>query len=326
MPRSAHSAPRRQKGGLPVNDKELAVIIAAYQEEDTIEKTVSTVDAVLNKDGIPHTFILVNDGSRDATWDRICALEKRFPVRGICFARNFGKEAAVYAGLQQAADFPCCVVMDADLQHPPEKIAEMVAKWEGGAEIVEGIKESRQEESGLNRFCANLFYSLISRATGMDMSSSSDFKLLDRKVVLTLVNLRERNAFFRALTFWTGYRTDRVTYKVAPRIAGETKWSFVSLVKYSIRNITSFTTAPMQIVTLFGFLMLILAVLQGIEAMMTWLSGRAADGFTTVILLLLFIGSMIMISLGIIGCYIGEIYQEVKGRPRYVIEKTLNIP
>ena len=163
-------------------------------------------------------IIVVDDGSKDATWENITkAAQMNSHVVGIHFSRNFGKEAAMFAGLEKAAG-DCCVVLDCDLQHPPEKIVEMYRLWEEGYEVVEGIKEDRGEESGFHKFAANSFYGLISRATGMDMSSSSDFKLLDRKVVDTLNSLPERNVFFRALSFWAIKRRRCITACVsAPR-------------------------------------------------------------------------------------------------------------
>ena len=248
------------------------------------------------------------------------AAEKDSHVVGVHFSRNFGKEAAMFAGLEQARG-DCCVVIDCDLQHPPEKIVEMYRLWEQGYEVVEGIKEDRGEESGLHKFAANSFYGLISKATGMDMSSSSDFKLLDRKVVDTLNSLPERNVFFRALSFWVGYKKTSVSYCVQERTEGVSKWSTKSLIKYALTNISSFSSAPLHIVTVLGFIMLAVAFVLGIIALVQKISGVALGGFTTVILLLLFSASVIMISLGIIGYYIARIYDEIKGRPRYIISR-----
>jgi dolichol-phosphate mannosyltransferase len=241
-------------------------------------------------------------------------------VVGVHFSRNFGKEAAMFAGLEQAKG-DCCAVMDCDLQHPPEKLVEMYRLWEQGYEVIEGVKEDRGQESGFHRFAANSFYGLISKATGMDMSSSSDFKLLDRKVVDTLNAMPERNVFFRALSYWVGYKQATVSYCVQERTAGESKWSTKSLIKYALTNITSFSSAPLHIVTVLGIVMLIVSVVLGVTALVQKICGVALGGFTTVILLLLFASSIIMISLGIIGYYIARIYDEIKGRPRYIVSK-----
>ena len=212
----------------------LSVILPAYNEEKMISVAAETLAGILDKAVIPFELLFVNDGSRDGTWKEICAARERDSrVCGICFSRNFGKEAAMFAGLEKSRG-DCCVVLDCDLQHPPEKIVEMYRLWEQGYEVVEGIKEDRGQETGFRRFAANSFYGIISKATGIDMASSSDFKLLDRKVVDTLNAMPERNVFFRALSFWVGFKKAEVTYDVRERTAGESKWSTRSLVKYAI--------------------------------------------------------------------------------------------
>ena len=299
----------------------LSVILPSYNEEKMIAKATARMAEILQPEKIDYELLFIDDGSRDGTWAQINeAAEKNSHVVGVHFSRNFGKEAAMFAGLEQARG-DCCVVIDCDLQHPPEKIVEMYRLWEQGYEVVEGIKEDRGEESGLHKFAANSFYGLISKATGMDMSSSSDFKLLDRKVVDTLNSLPERNVFFRALSFWVGYKKTSVSYCVQERTEGVSKWSTKSLIKYALTNISSFSSAPLHIVTVLGFIMLAVAFVLGIIALVQKISGVALGGFTTVILLLLFSASVIMISLGIIGYYIARIYDEIKGRPRYIISR-----
>lgn len=299
----------------------LSVILPSYNEEKMIAKATERMAEILQPEKIDYELLFIDDGSRDGTWAQINeAAEKDSHVVGVHFSRNFGKEAAMFAGLEQARG-DCCVVIDCDLQHPPEKIVEMYRLWEQGYEVVEGIKEDRGEESGLHKFAANSFYGLISKATGMDMSSSSDFKLLDRKVVDTLNSLPERNVFFRALSFWVGYKKTSVSYCVQERTEGVSKWSTKSLIKYALTNISSFSSAPLHIVTVLGFIMLVVAFVLGIIALVQKISGVALGGFTTVILLLLFSASVIMISLGIIGYYIARIYDEIKGRPRYIISR-----
>ena len=299
----------------------LSVILPSYNEEKMIFTAADTISGILSRENIDFELLFVDDGSKDATWENITkAAQMNSHVVGIHFSRNFGKEAAMFAGLEKAAG-DCCVVLDCDLQHPPEKIVEMYRLWEEGYEVVEGIKEDRGEESGFHKFAANSFYGLISRATGMDMSSSSDFKLLDRKVVDTLNSLPERNVFFRALSFWVGYKKTTVYYSVRERTEGESKWSTKSLIKYAITNIGSFSSAPLHIVTVLGLIMLAVAIVFSIISLVQKLTGQALGGFTTVILLLLFSSSIIMISLGIVGYYIARIYDEIKGRPRYIISR-----
>lgn len=300
----------------------LSVILPSYNEEKMIPIAAERLTSLLDSAGIDHELLFVDDGSKDSTWQMIEQAADTNPhVRGIHFSRNFGKESAMFAGLEKARG-DCCAVIDCDLQHPPEKLVEMYRLWEQGYEVIEGIKEDRGEESSFHRFAANSFYGLISKATGMDMSSSSDFKLLDRKVVDTLNAMPERNVFFRALSYWVGYRQASVSYRVQERTAGESKWSTRSLIKYALTNISSFSSAPLHIVTVLGFIMLAVAVVLGVTALVQKISGVALGGFTTVILLLLFSSSLIMISLGIIGYYIARIYDEIKGRPRYIVSKT----
>ena len=299
----------------------LSVILPSYNEEKMIAVAAETLAGILDTAKIPFELLFVNDGSKDGTWNEICrAREKDSRVCGVCFSRNFGKEAAMFAGLEKARG-DCCVVLDCDLQHPPEKIVEMYRLWEQGYEVVEGIKHDRGEETGLHRFAANTFYGIISKATGIDMASSSDFKLLDRKVVDTLNAMPERNVFFRALSFWVGFKKAEVTYDVRERTAGESKWSTRSLIRYAITNIGSFSSAPLHLITILGFITLAISIVFSIVALVQKLAGTALGGFTTVIILLLFLGSIMMISLGIIGYYIARIYEEIKGRPRYIIEE-----
>ena len=301
----------------------LSVILPSYNEEKMIPVAADTISGILERENIDFELLFIDDGSKDATWENITKVAEKNPhVVGVHFSRNFGKEAAMFAGLEKAAG-DCCVVLDCDLQHPPEKIVEMYRLWEDGYEVIEGIKEDRGEESGLHKFAANSFYGLISRATGMDMSSSSDFKLLDRKVVDTLNSLPERNVFFRALSFWVGYRKATVYYSVRERTAGESKWSTKSLIKYAITNIGSFSSAPLHMVTVLGLIMLLVAIVFTVISLVQKLTGQALGGFTTVIVLLLFSSSIIMISLGIVGYYIARIYDEIKGRPRYIISKMV---
>ena len=300
----------------------LSVILPSYNEEKMIALAAETIGRILDEAAIDHELLFVDDGSRDQTWAEIQRVsEENKRVVGVHFSRNFGKEAAMFAGLEQARG-DCVAILDCDLQHPPEKLVEMYRLWEQGYEVVEGIKEDRGTESAMHRFAANSFYSLISRATGMDMASSSDFKLLDRKVVDALNQMPERNVFFRALSFWVGFKKAEVSYRVRDRVAGESKWSTKSLIKYAINNIGSFSSAPLHIITVLGVVMLVIAVVFGVEALVQKILGNALGGFTTVILLLLIASSLIMISLGIIGFYIARIYEELKGRPRYIISRV----
>lgn len=304
-------------------DKTLSIVLPSYNEEQMIEKTTETISDIMERERIPYELIFVNDGSKDGTWDKILEQkEKNTHVKGVCFSRNFGKESAISAGLDQAAG-ACVAVMDCDLQHPPETLVTMYRLWESGFQVIEGIKASRGKESPIYKMFAKTFYKIISNATGIDMSRASDFKLLDRQVVDEYLKLPERNVFFRALSSWVGFKTTYVEFDVQKREAGESKWSFKSLAKYAVNNISAFSAAPMQIVTFFGFIFFLVAVVLGIQSLYMYFSGHAVEGFTTVILLLLFVGSVLMFSLGVIGYYISKIYEEVKMRPRYIISEIV---
>ena len=300
----------------------LSVIIPAYNEEPVIETAYRTISGILTDACIEHEIIFVDDGSKDKTFETISRLAEICPnLRGLHFSRNFGKEAAISAGLA-AAEGDCVVVIDCDLQHPPEKIVEMYRLWEEGYEIVEGVKSSRGEEGKMHGFAARAFYSIISSMVGFDMSNASDFKLLDRKVVDILNSIPERKGFFRAISFWVGYRKTSVEFDVCERTAGESKWSTWGLIKYAASNISAYSAAPMQIVTVLGFVMLFIACVIGVWALVDKLGGRALEGMTTVIFITVFIGSILMISLGIIGYYVARIYEEIKGRPKYIVSAT----
>jgi len=300
----------------------LSVIIPAYNEEKCIKRAYDAINSLLTQNCIDSEFIFVDDGSDDQTYEMITELAAdKENVSGLHFSRNFGKESAISAGLA-AAGGDCAVVIDCDLQHPPEKIVEMYRMWEQGYEIVEGIKKERGNEKKMHSIGAKIFYSVISRMAGFDMANSSDFKLLDRKVIDVLNKMPERG-FFRAISFWVGYNKTTVEYDVNKRVDGESKWSTKGLVKYAFSNISSYSTAPMQIVTALGVVMLIISVIFGIWALIDKIIGRALEGMTTVIIITIFIGSIIMISLGIIGYYIARIYEEIKGRPKYIISSSV---
>lgn len=300
----------------------LSVIIPAYNEELMIEKAALVIGNVLTGADIEHELIFVDDGSKDKTWNKIVdASSQNSHIRGVHFSRNFGKESAIMAGLAESCG-ECCVVIDCDLQHPPEKIVEMYRLWEQGYEVVEGVKSSRGTEGKLHTLSAKIFYSVISRATGIDMMNASDFKLLDRKAVDVLINMREKNAFFRALSSWIGFKTVSVQFEVRDRELGQSKWSTLALTKYALNNISSFSTAPMQIVTVLGVIMLLVSLVLGVIALCQKICGQALEGFTTVILIQLFSGSITAIGMGIVGYYIAGIYEEIKGRPRYIISDT----
>jgi len=270
-------------------------------------------------------MIAIDDGSTDSTWQVLEKLAEQMPeLKALRFSRNFGKEAAICAGLAYSSG-QACIVIDSDLQHPPELIPEMVRLWrQEHWDIVEGIKKTRGSESLINRLGARFFYRTLSGLSGYNLYGSSDFKLLDRKVIDAWLDMRERNTFFRGMISWLGYRRNHITFSVPRRRLTQSRWSFLGLFRLAVIAITAFSSLPLQAVTILGGLFLLCAILFSSYALVMYFAGLAFPGFTTVIVLELLIGGVLMISLGIIGTYIAQIYQEVKYRPRYVVAETLS--
>jgi dolichol-phosphate mannosyltransferase len=301
---------------------EVSIIIPAYNEETQIVENVQAIKNNLDTIGIEYEFIIVDDGSKDNTWQELKKLCQNSPKMTILrLSRNFGKESAICAGLEASINHSV-IVMDCDLQHPPELLPKMIRLWqEEGFDIVECVKTSRGRESLINRVGAHLFYDLLNKLSGIDLSEASDFKLLDKKVVVALKEMREYHTFFRGMSSWVGFKKVSIPFDVPERSHGTSKWSFFKRTKLAINAITSFTSIPMQIVTFLGVVFFTGSIALGVQTLFMKFKGVAFSGFTTVILLLLIIGSTLMISLGIIGTYISKIYDEVKQRPRYVISE-----
>ncbi|GIV58999.1 MAG: glycosyltransferase [Rhodothermaceae bacterium] len=302
----------------------LSVVIPVYNEGAGVLEVLRAVEPPLRACAPSHEILFVDDGSQDDTWAFIRqACDDRTGVRGIRLTRNFGKEAALWAGLAQARG-QAVLVMDGDLQHPPALIPRMIELWQQtGVEVVEAIKMDRGNEKLLHRLGARAFYTLMNRLSGFGLERSSDFKLLDRRAVDQLLRLEERNLFFRGLVAWMGFERLQIPFSVPERAQGRSKWSFPKLAAFFTRSITSFSTLPLQLITLAGLLFLVFALVLGTKVFVQWWMGQAVEGFTTVILLLEIIGSLLMLSLGVIGLYLARIYEEVKRRPRSVIRETL---
>ena len=310
----------------PTKLPDISVVIPAYNEGEGINRALVAIAGILQTVSSNWEIIVVDDGSRDDTYERVCLYAQTEPkVKGVSFSRNFGKEAALLAGLKYSRGV-AVVVIDADLQHPPELIPEMLAKWQNGAKIVHAVKRSRKADSVGKRLAALAVNKIISRLGGINIHNSSDYKLLDREIVDILVcQLPERERFFRGLSSWIGFSEEYIEFDVSHRVENESKWSFWSLLELTITALTSFTSAPLRIVTFLGFMTLVLGFAVASDALWSWHQGQAVSGFATIIITLLLIGSFIMISLGIIGEYIAKIYEEIKSRPPYLIKSTVGI-
>src|SRR6267154_4865698 len=309
------------------SDVVFSVVIPVHNESDQIAQNLSLIHSEASKTGVPMEMIVVDDGSTDSTWQALEKLTEQMPeLKALRFSRNFGKEAAICAGLAYSSG-QACIVIDSDLQHPPEVIPEMVRLWrQDHWDIVEGIKKTRGSESLINRIGARFFYRTLSGLSGYNLYGSSDFKLLDRKVIDAWLDMRERNTFFRGMISWLGYRKKQISFSVAKRRLTESRWSFLGLFRLAVVAITAFSSLPLQAVTFLGGLFLFCAVLFSGYSLFLYFIGLARPGFTTVIILELLIGGVLMVSLGIIGTYIAQIYQEVKYRPRYVVSEALAGP
>ncbi len=301
--------------------KSITLVIPTFNEAQGIAHHLGIVlqqlDALAN---YRWRVLLVDDGSQDHTAETISALcAQHDSLELLCLTRNFGKEAALLAGLQEAVRLPDCnavILMDSDLQHPPQLLPQMLALWEAQVEVVEAYKQHRGNNTLSNLF-ANSFYALFYYLSRIDLKNHSDFKLLDRKVAEAYVAMPERARFFRGLIGWMGFSSAQIPFAVPPRQYGQSSWSVWQLAKLSINAITSFSTAPLHIMTVLGVAFIGLSSLIGGIALYDKFTGTAVSGFTTVILLLLLIGGFLMLGLGMLGLYVAHIYHEVKHRPHY---------
>lgn len=302
----------------------LSVIVPAFQEAEGLSTSLHAIASATRTTGLSFELIAVDDGSTDATWDVLQALARNLPeLVALRLSRNFGKEAAICAGLDRITG-DACIVLDADLQHPPDLIPEMVRRWRDEQwDVIEAVKGHRGREPGWQRWLSKTFYRTAEALTGYDLQNGSDFKLLDRRVVEAWRRFGERATFFRGLVAWLGFRRTQVFFDVPGRQTGRSRWSFRALFGLAVHALTSFSALPLQLVTVLGVTMLLLSLGVGAQALRLWLQNRAVPGFTTVILLQLIIGGFLMVSLGIIGTYLARIYDEVKARPRYVVRDSI---
>lgn len=309
----------------PADVPRICIVVPLHNEEGSLAVLLSEIGRALEPAGVDYRMILVDDGSRDRTWELVRrAVEDGAPVTALRLSRNFGKEQALSAGLY-AAEGDAVVVMDADLQHPPSLLPEMIARWrKGDADVVEAIKTTRPDEPLGVRYGAAMFHWLMRRLSGQDLRGASDFKLLDRRVLEAYKQMDEHTVFFRGMSAWLGFRREAVPFET-PRSAGRpSRWTFLRLVKLALIGVTAFSSFPLHIVSFVGGLFLVLAVVLSGQTLYMWATGQALSGFTTVILVVCFTGGALMLGLGVIGEYLARIYDEVKDRPRYVVMESIS--
>jgi len=302
----------------------ISLVVPLFKEAAYLRAFLSSVTAELDKTGCRYELVVVDDGSPDETWNILSEEATKLPqLRALRLSRNFGKELALCAGLEHARG-DAIIIMDGDGQHPPSLLPEMVRLWHTtGADIVEAVKTKRGPESFLGRMGALLFYVMLNKLAGVNLKGVSDFKLMSRKAVNAWLEMPERNVFFRGMTAWLGFTHVQVPFEVPGRAEGSTGWSFPTRLKLALTGISAFSSLPLQFVTIAGLLFFTFSIFFGLYTLVLQLAGRSVSGFATVILLLLIIGSLLMLSLGIIGEYLARIYEEVKRRPRYVVTSSI---
>jgi polyisoprenyl-phosphate glycosyltransferase len=307
----------------------LSVVVPLYNEELVIRDMHARLRAALDAQGSKYEIILVNDGSTDRTEElakTIC--RDHSDVRLVSFSRNFGHQVAVTAGLDNAAG-QAVVLIDADLQDPPEVIAEMMKKWREGCDVVFGVRTKRKGESLFKVMTAAAFYRLVRSLTRVDIPvDTGDFRLMDRKVVDELLTMRERNRFVRGMVSWVGFKQEKVEYVRHERFAGETKYPFMKMLRFAVDGILSFSDVPLKISSLFGLLCGLLSfVLIGYGLTVKIFYPRfAIPGWASVFSAVLFLGGVQLMCIGILGEYLGRVYDEIKGRPLYIVKERVNFP
>lgn len=298
----------------------LSLVIPVYNEETGLKNNIEEIISYIPCD---YEIVLVDDGSSDNTWKIIKELnDANKNIIGIRFSRNFGKESALMAGVSRASG-DSVITMDVDLQHPPKYIPNLINKLNEGYDVVEAHKINRQKETLAYKVSAGLFYKTLKNLSGLDMVNSSDYKIMSRAVVDNIKNFKEGSLFFRGLVDWVGFNKTTIDVEVEERKSGKSKFNFKSLYRLALNAITSFSSSLLYITAILGVIFFAVAIILGVQTLVNKALGVAMAGFTTVILLQLIIGSMVMFCLAIIGIYVGKIYDETKRRPQYIISQTI---
>ena len=304
----------------------LSIVVPVFNEAEVIEETYRRLTGVASGlEDLDYELLMVDDGSRDGSFARMAELAKSDSrLRILKLSRNFGHQTAITAGVDMARG-DAVVVIDADLQDPPEVIPRMVTKWREGFDVVFGVREKRSGETPLKLLTAAFFYRLLNRLTSIRIPVDvGDFRLMSRRAADQLRNMREQDRFVRGLVSWIGFRQAGVEYQREPRFAGETKYPFRRMLKFALDGITSFSTVPLRLATWLGYLASVFAFLYLLSVFVQKLLGHTVQGWATIMVAMLFLGGVQLICLGIMGEYIGRIFTEIKQRPLYVIEEFVN--
>lgn len=304
----------------------LSIVIPMYFEEAVANECYKRIKEVVTKNGINHELVFVNDGSKDKTIDILKSIaEKDKAVKIIDFARNFGHQNAVTAGVLNAAG-DAVVIIDADLQDPPELIIDMISKWQQGYDVVYAKRKKRKGETWFKLITAKCFYRFLAYMSEVKIpTDTGDFRLIDRKVVETFREMPERNRFIRGMISWVGYEQTYIEYERDERFAGVTKYPLKKMIKFASDGIIAFSSKPLKVVTGMGFLTIVLTFIILIYTIVANLLGKATQpGWTSIMVAITFFGGVQMLSLGIIGEYISRIYDESKNRPLYIIKNKIN--
>jgi dolichol-phosphate mannosyltransferase len=303
----------------------ISVVVPLFNEEGNVDELVRRIATIANSlEGSPtYEMVLVNDGSRDGTLVKLYGLMKQYPQLVVVdLSRNFGHQLAATAGLDHARG-EAVILMDGDLQDPPELIHKFVEKWREGFDVVYAVRRSRRGESFFKLLTARMFYRTIKRLTNVAIPvDTGDFRLMSRRVVDALGQVRERHRFLRGLVSWIGYRQTGVEYDRAERFSGETKYPFSKMLKFAIDGVTSFSEIPLRFATYFGFIVSGFAFLYAFVVILLKLFHLNTPGYTSMMVAILFLGGVQLVGVGILGEYVGRVYDEIKGRPLYLVSKV----
>jgi len=309
-----------------LNNNKVSLVIPVHNEEGCVAELLNRLDSVLKDQEIVSEIIMIDDGSRDNTLAILQNhAQENESIKLIVFSRNFGNQAAISAGLKHC-NGDCAIIMDADLQDPPELLPDLISKWKEGFDVVFAQRVARKGESLLKKISASLFYRLLQKLSPVDIpSDTGDFRLIDRKVITALNNMPEKNRYLRGMVSWSGFRQTGITYIRDKRLAGETKFPFFKMIRFALTGITSFSFVPLQLASFFGFIVSAGAFISGLYVLyLKFFPDQTIQGWTSLMIALLFLGGIQLITLGIIGEYIGRISEEVKQRPPYLIRDLVN--